>query len=47
MRKLFPRHQQIDGARKIAPYMDIENNRSESFQQFISGVLRLIHKEAV
>ena len=47
LRKLFPRHQQLDGARKIAPYMDIENNRSESFQQFISGVLRLIHKEAV
>lgn len=36
--KLFPRHQQIDGARKIAVHMDIENNTSDSFNCFVSGV---------
>ncbi len=46
LRKLFPGHQQIDGARRIAAHMNIENNRSGSFRQFVSGVLKLIHREA-
>lgn len=43
LRKIFPCHQQIDGARRIAVHMDIGKNRSESFRQFVSGVLKLIH----
>lgn len=39
--KLIPEHQQIEGAKRIAPYMDIENNTSVSFQFFVSGVQRL------
>lgn len=39
--KLIPEHQQITGAKRVAPYMDIERNTSESFQQFVSGVRRL------
>ena len=38
LRKLFPKHQQLDGARKIAVHMDIEHNTSVSFNQFILGV---------
>ena len=38
LRKLFPKHQQLDGARKIAVHMDIAQNTSESFRFFVSGV---------
>lgn len=38
LRKLFPKHQQLDGARRIAAYMDIENNTSTSFNYFVSGI---------
>ena len=41
LRKLFPAHQQLDGARRIAVHMDVENNASVSFRQFVSGVRRL------
>lgn len=40
--KLIPEHQQIDGAKRVAPHMDIENNASISFNYFVSGVRRLI-----
>lgn len=39
--KLIPTHQQITGAKRIAPHMDIDNNSSHSFNVFISGVKRL------
>ena len=38
LRKLVPQHQQISGARKIGAYIDIENNKSVSFQQLINGI---------
>lgn len=38
--KLVPEHQQIEGAKKIAPYMNIEANTSTSFQQLVTGVRR-------
>ena len=34
----IPEHQQIAGAKRIAPLMQIERNTSESFQQFVKGV---------
>ena len=40
LRKLFPRHQQLDGARRIAVHMDVDQNRSESFRFFVSGIRR-------
>lgn len=40
--KLLPEHQQIEGAKRVAPYMDIENNSSVSFNQFVSGVRRFV-----
>jgi hypothetical protein len=42
LRKLLPEHQQIEGAKRVAPYMDIENNTSVSFNQFVSGIRRFI-----
>lgn len=42
LRKIFPKRQQLDGARRIAINMEIEKNTSESFSFFISGVKRLI-----
>lgn len=42
LQALLPEHQQLDGARRIAQYIDIESNRSTSFQMFVSGVKRLI-----
>ena len=41
LRKLFPKHQQLDGARRIAVHMDVEHNSSTSFQYFVSGVKKL------
>ena len=38
--RLIPEHQQIAGAKRVAPHMDIERNTSESFRQFVSGVRR-------
>lgn len=43
LRKLLPQHQQISGAKKVAPFMDIEKNCSISFQQFVKGVKRLCY----
>ncbi len=40
--KLIPEHQQIEGAKRVAPHMDIDNNTSISFNYFVSGVRRLI-----
>lgn len=42
--KLIPEHQQIADARRVAPYMAIENNTSISFQQFISGIRRFVQQ---
>ena len=39
--RLIPEHQQISGAKRVAPHMDIERNTSASFQQFVRGVRRL------
>lgn len=38
---LIPEHQQISGAKRVAPHMDIERTTSASFQQFVRGVRRL------
>lgn len=41
LQKLLPEHQQIAGAKKIAPYIEVERNTSTSFQMFVAGVRRL------
>ena len=44
LEKLVKSYRKVGGARKIAPYLAIENNRSQSFQCFISGIKALISK---
>jgi hypothetical protein len=38
------KYMKIDGSRNIAKYITIENNKSHSFQVFISGLKKLISK---
>lgn len=40
LEKLVPAFQKISGARRIAPYLSKEENRSRSFQVFLEGVER-------
>ncbi len=39
--RLIPNHEQINGAKLIGSFMDIDNNTSESFRCFVSGICRL------
>ena len=39
--KLIPVHQPINGAKKIAKNMDINNNTSHSFNVFIKGIKKM------
>lgn len=39
LRKILPEFQKVGGAKKIAPNINIEENKSESFQQTITGLL--------
>ena len=41
LQQLFPKHQQIEGARKISRHMVIEKNTSQSFQCFVDGVRKI------
>ena len=41
LQKLVKSYRKVRGARAIAPYMDLTNNRSHSFQVFITGVQKL------
>ena len=42
LRKLIPEHEQIAGAKRIGPYMDINNNSSHSFNVLVDGIRTLI-----
>ena len=41
VKKFFPKHQQISGAKLISQYMIVERNKSVSFQMFVRGVQNL------
>lgn len=41
LKKLIPQMGQIEGAQRIAPYMNVANNTSYSFNVFVQGVQRL------
>lgn len=45
LKKLFPKHQQLSGARKIAVHMDVTKNTSTSFRFFVSGVKKIVNGE--
>ncbi len=40
--KIVPEFQKIKGAKEIAPYIDIDNNKSPSFKAFVSGLKKFI-----
>lgn len=42
LRKFLPYYQKRDGARRVGPHMDLEQNRSRSFHHFCKGVRRLV-----
>ena len=46
LRRLVPQYQPISGAERISKFLDINRNRSKSFQVFISGVRRLCLEES-
>ena len=41
LKRYLPQMGQIEGARRIAPHMNLEGNTSRSFQVFVQGVKRL------
>jgi len=47
LKRLAPEYQKVSGSRAIGPHLSIENNRSTSFNVFISGIQRLIAKGAI
>lgn len=47
LKRLLPGHQQISGARKIAPVIGIEDNSSVSFQMFVNGVKRIADSDGI
>lgn len=42
LKKIVGEYPQIETAHKMAQQMDTNNNKSESFNQFVSGILKLI-----
>ena len=42
LQKLVKNYRKVRGAYTIAPYLDLANNRSHSFQTFITGVQTLV-----
>lgn len=46
LKKILPEIQKVSAAKKISPFLKIESNKSESFQQFVSGIRKfLIHPQ--
>ncbi|MBQ8708865.1 MAG: DUF4276 family protein [Succinivibrionaceae bacterium] len=46
LKRLIPDMGQIDGARRIAPHMNIDRNTSYSFQVFVRGIRQLCEGRA-
>lgn len=46
LKKLAPTYQKVSGSRAIGPLLDINNNKSNSFNALVSGVRRLLGEAA-
>lgn len=46
IKRLIPEFQKVSGARRMAPVLSPETNRSHSFQAFVDGVRRLLEDQA-
>ncbi|KQB43345.1 DUF4276 domain containing protein [Flavobacterium daejeonense] len=44
LKKILPEFQKVGGAKKIAPFIDIQNNKSESFRQTIIGLIQFFER---
>ena len=42
LERIIPLYQEVSGARKIAPFMDVNLNSSTSFMAFVNGVRKFI-----
>lgn len=42
LKKLAPSYQKVSGSRTIGPWMEVDNNRSQSFRALIAGVRNLM-----
>lgn len=40
LKKILPEFQKVGGAKKIAPFININENKSESFKQTVTGLIR-------
>ena len=40
LKKILPEFQKVGGAKKIAPFINVDNNKSESFKQTVLGLVR-------
>lgn len=45
LQMILPEHQQIDEAKRIAKYIEVERNTSVSFKMFVSGIHKLLNCE--
>ncbi|CAM2734710.1 protein of unknown function [Flavobacterium succinicans] len=43
LKKILPEFQKVGGAKKIAPFITIDGNTSESFQQTVNGLKRFFN----
>lgn len=43
LKKILPEFQKVGGAKKIAPFITIDGNKSESFQQTVNGLKRFFN----
>lgn len=43
LKKILPEFQKVGGAKRIAPFISIERNKSESFKQTISGLINFFN----
>jgi hypothetical protein len=43
LKRILPEFQKVEGARRISPYMNISDNKSNSFHQFASGLEKIIN----
>jgi len=44
--RIVPEYQKINGSRRIAPHLNLESNRSQSFNVFLAGVRRLVEEDS-
>jgi len=45
LQRIAPVYQKLSGSRAIAPYLDMDNNRSRSFSVFVTGIRGLLQEK--